>query len=243
MVNVIERFVGIEGFQANAAVVDAEGTILAVNAAWKEFGRRNGLATPKFGVGSSYLQFCNSADDPSILLRDEITHLLAGRLDLLTHVYPCHAPDQRRWFLLLGVPLSRDKAEGAALLHLDVTSLLPPQAIDAMKLRDLRGSMLASIASVVQDSVRQSVMSMLQSGIPPRAEAAMQSISARPDALLTRRQRDVFALLGEGKTNMEIAAELAVSPNTVKLHVSAILRRLDLDSRTQAALMAAKLVR
>jgi DNA-binding NarL/FixJ family response regulator len=103
--------------------------------------------------------------------------------------------------------------------------------------------MLSSIASVVHDSVRQSVMSLLESGIAQRADGSAEGTPAGLDGRLTRRQRDVFALLGEGKTNLEIAEALAVSPNTVKLHVSAILRRLELDSRTQAALMAAKLGR
>jgi FixJ family two-component response regulator len=48
-------------------------------------------------------------------------------------------------------------------------------------------------------------------------------------------------LLGEGKTNKQIAEALFRSPNTVKLHVSAILRELNLKSRTQAALLASRL--
>jgi len=48
-------------------------------------------------------------------------------------------------------------------------------------------------------------------------------------------------LLGEGKTNKQIAEALFRSPNTVKLHVSAILRQLNLKSRTQAALLASTL--
>jgi len=58
---------------------------------------------------------------------------------------------------------------------------------------------------------------------------------------LTARQRQVFMLLGDGKTNAEIAETLSTSPNTVKLHVSAILRRLHLESRTQAAILATRL--
>jgi DNA-binding NarL/FixJ family response regulator len=50
----------------------------------------------------------------------------------------------------------------------------------------------------------------------------------------------VFALVGAGKTNQEIAAALGISLNTVKLHVSAILRRLGLASRTQIVLRASR---
>ncbi len=59
---------------------------------------------------------------------------------------------------------------------------------------------------------------------------------------LSKRQREVFRLLGEGKTNGEIARALFRSPNTIKLHVSAILKQLDMRNRTQAALLASRLL-
>lgn len=240
MNEIIDRFVGIDTLRVNAAVVDAEGTIVGVNEAWKEFGRRGGLSTPEHGVGCRYLHFCNGNDERLRLLRDELADLLAGKLDLLTHVYPCHSPEARRWFLMLGVPLSRARTEGAALLHLDVSALLPLRDDESPKLREAPASMLASITSVIQRSVRESVLAMRETGAAPRLDTPRDAVQDRVDAL-SPRQRDVFALLGEGKTNLEIARALTVSPNTVKLHVSAILRRLELDSRTQAALIAARL--
>jgi DNA-binding NarL/FixJ family response regulator len=59
---------------------------------------------------------------------------------------------------------------------------------------------------------------------------------------LSKRQMEVLKLLGQGKTNKEIAMALFLSPNTIKLHVSAILERLRLKSRTQAALLSSKLL-
>jgi DNA-binding NarL/FixJ family response regulator len=55
---------------------------------------------------------------------------------------------------------------------------------------------------------------------------------------LTSRQRDVLRRIGEGKSNKQIARELALSENTVKIHVAAILRVLGVDNRTQAAVLA-----
>jgi DNA-binding CsgD family transcriptional regulator len=57
---------------------------------------------------------------------------------------------------------------------------------------------------------------------------------------LSKRHMEVLRLLGEGKTNKEIAKALCRSPHTIKLHVSAILRLLNLKSRTQAALFASR---
>lgn len=62
-----------------------------------------------------------------------------------------------------------------------------------------------------------------------------------PSSKLSKKQLEVLKLLGDGKSNAEIAKALFRSPHTIKLHVSAILRQLNLKSRTQAALIASKL--
>ena len=55
---------------------------------------------------------------------------------------------------------------------------------------------------------------------------------------LTARETDTLRLLAKGLANREIASELGVSEMTVKTHVSSVLSKLDLKSRTQAALFA-----
>jgi NarL family two-component system response regulator LiaR len=57
---------------------------------------------------------------------------------------------------------------------------------------------------------------------------------------LTERERKVLELIAKGLSNREIARELSISEPTVRTHVSNILRKLHLKSRTQAALYALK---
>lgn len=57
---------------------------------------------------------------------------------------------------------------------------------------------------------------------------------------LTARERQVLALLAQGRSNRDLAAELYVSEKTVKTHVSSILAKLRLTDRTQAALFAVR---
>ena len=58
-------------------------------------------------------------------------------------------------------------------------------------------------------------------------------------AVLTVRQLDVLRLIAQGMSNKEIAQELDISPYTVRIHVSALLRTLGLSNRSAAASFAA----
>jgi two-component system NarL family response regulator len=57
-------------------------------------------------------------------------------------------------------------------------------------------------------------------------------------AALTRREQEILALIAAGKTNQEIARMLYIAPGTVRVHVHAILQKLDVRDRTQAAVVA-----
>ena len=57
---------------------------------------------------------------------------------------------------------------------------------------------------------------------------------------LTGRERDVLVLVAKGLSNQEIADELVISERTARTHVGNVLRKLQLTSRTQAALVAVR---
>ena len=67
--------------------------------------------------------------------------------------------------------------------------------------------------------------------------------SDEPDELsaLTQQERKILALVAEGKTNKEIAADVFLSDKTVKNYVSSILAKLNLERRAQAAAYVARL--
>jgi len=75
---------------------------------------------------------------------------------------------------------------------------------------------------------------------PEAAQALIETAnqSLEPGLALTEREREVLALMVEGLNNTQIAARLTVSPSTIKSHVSNILAKLGVASRTEAVSLA-----
>lgn len=69
-------------------------------------------------------------------------------------------------------------------------------------------------------------------------EVQGRSTSEQSIAPLTRREQEILALIATGKTNQEIADRLYIAPGTVRVHVHAILQKLEVRDRTQAAIIA-----
>lgn len=65
--------------------------------------------------------------------------------------------------------------------------------------------------------------------------------AARPQSPLTKRQEQIMDQVARGAKNREIAQSMDISEGTVKLHISEILKRLDVQNRTEAALLWAQL--
>ncbi len=79
--------------------------------------------------------------------------------------------------------------------------------------------------------------------LSPEAAARLVREVRMPDSpeTLTERETDVLRLLAHGQANKEIARNLVIGEKTVKTHVSNILAKLGLPSRTQAALYAVRI--
>jgi NarL family two-component system response regulator LiaR len=82
-----------------------------------------------------------------------------------------------------------------------------------------------------------------RSTLSPEAAQALVHAVSHPPALgfdLTERESEVLTLMVEGLTNTQIAARLTVSPSTVKSHVSNILSKLGVASRSEAVALAVR---
>ena len=203
----------------NLAVIRASGEIVSVNEGWKRFGQRNGLRTPRFGLGTNYLEYCKPTDREATQSVQQIRALLVGDVDLVSFPYRCDSPRKRRTFVLIGAPLAQGPKPTFVLLHLNVSAMIG---------RCSNGH--------VSKAVEWSTSRALTDHLARMDFSEMISDGSEPTALLTEKEREVLILLGQGMTNKEIAARLSRSPNTIKIHVSHILEKLNFRSRTEAAL-------
>jgi DNA-binding NarL/FixJ family response regulator len=101
--------------------------------------------------------------------------------------------------------------------------------------------------TLASDAIRSAIRQVLDGGVwtPPgidveRADPDTAELVRRLTTL-TPQQVRVLMMLSEGLLNKQIAYELTVSEATVKAHVSAILQKLGVESRTQAVIAAAKI--
>ncbi|MFP8960598.1 response regulator [Streptomyces nanhaiensis] len=106
------------------------------------------------------------------------------------------------------------------------------QLVDAVRAVARGEGVIAPV--VTRRLIREFARSSAAPGGGRRADPAVLDV-------LTRREREVLACLGEGLSNAEVAARLAMAEATVKTHVSRLLAKLELRSRVQAAVLAQEL--
>jgi len=102
--------------------------------------------------------------------------------------------------------------------------------------------------SAGMEEIRHAVRLMLDGGIyvPEGIELGVEGDADISDLIqriqtLTPQQARVLSMLAEGLLNKQIAYELNVSEATIKAHVSAVLQKLDVDSRTQAVIRLSRI--
>ena len=138
-----------------------------------------------------------------------------------------------------GVELCRDvRAAEPGIKCLMLTSYADDDALLAAVLAGASGFLVAAVRTVGRGG----------SLLDDRSTAALlaklrneKQTEKDPLAELTHQEREVFALIGEGLTNRQIAGRMFLAEKTIKNYVSRILGKLDMQRRTQVAVMATRL--
>src|SRR5215208_2364430 len=115
----------LDSLSAHIAIIDEKGTIVAVNKAWRDFARANGVAAQTYAEGANYLRACDSAvgahSEEAAPFAQGIRSVLSGQRDKFELEYPCHSPSQQRWYIGRVTQFAADGPPRAVVAHENIT--------------------------------------------------------------------------------------------------------------------------
>ncbi|HMX27908.1 MAG TPA: PAS domain S-box protein [Blastocatellia bacterium] len=133
--------------KANIAVLDRDGRIVDTNEAWNKFACENCLVGFHSGLEENYLDVCRRAAGPDAVeaqaALDGIQAVLNGSQSSFSLEYPCHSPDEERWFLMTVTPLKG--LQGVVVSHINVTA----QKNAELALRESEARLTGIVASAM----------------------------------------------------------------------------------------------
>lgn len=179
----------IDSLTAHVAVLDSTGTIITVNAAWKQFAASNQENPRTDYIGTNYLDVCERAaaknEDPiAAKVLDGIKNVMSGTLSHFEIEYACHSPTQSRWFQMHACPLST-QANAVVIAHENITS---------RKLAETRLEQQRAELQLIFDSVPAYIFYKDTEGRLLRVNEALAAACGVPKAQM------------EGKTDAELGS-------------------------------------
>ena len=132
----------VDSMSAHVAILDEKGVIIETNQAWREYARQNGIQQAVDSIGINYLKICDGAttphEDDATDVAIGIRKVLSGELSEFLSHYPCHSPEQRRWYAVRVVPFRDEKTSRVIVTHENITQIIEIQEALEKKEAELR---------------------------------------------------------------------------------------------------------
>jgi PAS domain S-box-containing protein len=153
-----------DSIENQMVVLDRNGAILAVNEAWRSFALENShsasVVPANTGLTTNYLDICCKANgdfsDDAAAACTGLRQILDGKRDDFALEYPCHAPTEKRWFLMNAVPL-KSADGGAVVVHTNITARKRNELLQAEQSRILEMITADTAITDVLDAIARSV--------------------------------------------------------------------------------------
>lgn len=115
----------LDALPASIALLDPQGNIIGCNDVWRRFAQINGWHATNPGIGCNYMDICDTArgdsSDGAASAAAGIRGILNGEAAVFELEYPCHSPEEQRWFKMIASPLIPGEQKGAAIMHIDIS--------------------------------------------------------------------------------------------------------------------------
>lgn len=181
----------LSSLSSHIAVMSDDGSIIAVNKAWEDFAAANGSSSPAAtGIGSNYFKVCERAAESGDLIAQQVLdgarNVIERKIDYFQLEYPCHAPDEERWFVAHIMPFG-NRYDEIVMSHTNITErVLAEQLLkkSEAQLKEVSSSMPGVVYQFLIDA--NGVMS-----IPFISEGIVKMISVTQDDIY----KDIGSLL------------------------------------------------
>ncbi|MGD0815345.1 MAG: PAS domain S-box protein [Verrucomicrobiota bacterium] len=142
----------LDALSSHIAILDERGTIIEVNAAWNRFACDNNGVGGQCGVGADYLKACDSACDSfskeASAMAEGIRAVIAGQRREFLLEYPCHSPEEERWFIARATRFAGDGLVRVVIAHENITGRKrDEEALSKIKTRLAHAMSLAQLVA------------------------------------------------------------------------------------------------
>lgn len=134
----------VDSVADHIVVVDERGHIVFTNRSWDTFGQSNACAVQDNWIGLDYLSVCDraaAAGDTVAAAAAKAVRRTIARNEPSYLEYPCHSPNQKRWFMMSATSFEHKNAVYVAISHTDITQrkLAEEQAVSLSNIDGLTG--------------------------------------------------------------------------------------------------------
>lgn len=153
----------LDTLPVSVAIVDTDGDILWTNAAWRSFGAEAEADPDKSGTGVNYFDAVDESDEYATEAVEGLDAVLTGEREEFSFEYPCHSPDEKRWFLMWAAGFASAGERYGVVAHFDITERklaeegVSETAAEVSRQRDH----LALLNQIVRHDIRNDVQLVL----------------------------------------------------------------------------------
>ena len=117
----------LNSLSAHIAVINENGIIIETNRAWQQFARANDVGMRSDMLNINYLDICDTADDMSGDCANKVAkgirRVINKEIEEFVMDYPCHSPDEKRWFYMRAIRVRGSKPLRVVISHENITPL------------------------------------------------------------------------------------------------------------------------